>query len=154
MSAGSVPPPPPPEEMQRQAHEGSPLVVITAAHKPAGTEHQWQAPDVEGPGGLECRMSPPIATYPQSGQKDGGGGSLRWKSCMPQNVLCLILNLGAGNDLCHWEHRQWLFVSLCRSAMKEKEEDKMRIVMKSLVSYLNLKKTKQHCTYCIQEQLT
>lgn len=51
MSAGSVPspPPPPPEEMQRQAHEGSPLVVITAAQEPAGTERQWQAPDVEGP---------------------------------------------------------------------------------------------------------
>lgn len=38
MSAGSVPPPPPPEEMQRQAHAGSPLVIITAAHEPAGTE--------------------------------------------------------------------------------------------------------------------
>lgn len=157
MSAGSVPspPPPPPEEMQRQAHEGSPLVVITAAQEPAGTERQWQAPDVEGPGGLECRMSPPITTYPQSGQKDGGGCHLdgkAWNECLILKEL--MGNLGAVNDsCCAIESTDSGCASLCRIAIKEKEEDKMRFVMKSLVSYLNLF-LNQHCTYCIQEQLT
>lgn len=39
---------------------------------PAGTECQWQAPDVEGPGGLWRCTSLTITTYPQSGQKDEG----------------------------------------------------------------------------------
>lgn len=49
--------------------EGWPVVVISAVRKPAGTERQWQAPDVEEPGGIERRMSPPITTYPRVGEK-------------------------------------------------------------------------------------
>lgn len=55
-----------PEEMAATGtrDEGWPVVVLTAAHKPAGTEQKWQAPDVEGPGSLERTTSPPIRTYP------------------------------------------------------------------------------------------
>ena len=76
---------------------------------------------MEGPGGLERRVSPPITTYPPSGRKDGrrvGRGEhvaaglntslrqKRWEMVARLRMHCVSFwegemgNVGAVNDLC------------------------------------------------------
>lgn len=88
------------------------MVIAAASRAVPEQEREWQAPDVEGPGGLE-RTSPTITTYPRVGGKMNGGGRCwleydhldgkegRWLHASERIVSHFGKgNAGAVNDLC------------------------------------------------------